>query len=140
MLAEVIFRTYYYLHNSRIHTDVITNVRRMAKHKSVLRKNTFKTLLKSVLPKQKVFWQNRKCFQSVGAIFRKDTNFFKNEIGFSNIGDFKKIWNRAKTIFLVHVQYCPPPFYPQSSVFLCSSVMCSAVMFAERGARMRSAR
>jgi hypothetical protein len=55
MWAEVIFRTYYYLHTIRLHTDVITVVRRMAKHKSVLRQNTFKTLLKSVLPKQKVF-------------------------------------------------------------------------------------
>jgi len=50
MWAEVIFCTYYYLHNSRVRTDVITIVRRMAKHKSVLRQNTFKTLLKSVLP------------------------------------------------------------------------------------------
>jgi len=56
MWAEVIFRAYYYLHNSRILTDVITIiVRRMAKQKSVLRQNTFKTLLKSVLLKQKVF-------------------------------------------------------------------------------------
>jgi len=56
MWAEVIFRTYYYLHNSRVRTDVITIVRRMTKHKIVLWQNTtFKTLLKSVLPKQKVF-------------------------------------------------------------------------------------
>jgi len=35
--------------------------------------------------------------------FRKDTTFLKNEIGFSIIGDFKKIWNCAKTICLVRV-------------------------------------
>ena len=33
-------------------------------------------------------------------LFRKDTNSLKNEIGFSNIGDFKKIWNRAKIFFV----------------------------------------
>ena len=52
--GHLLYGTYYYLHNSR-GTDVITIVRRMAKHKSVL-------------PKHKVFWQSRKCFQSVGAI------------------------------------------------------------------------
>ncbi len=57
-----------FLHNSRVRTYVITIVRCMAKHKSVLWQNTFKTLLKNVLPKPKVFWQNRKCFQSVGAV------------------------------------------------------------------------
>ena len=41
--------------------------------------------------------------------FRKDTNCLKKEIGFSNIGDLKKIWNRAKTLFLVRIQYSPPP-------------------------------
>jgi len=55
---------------SRARTDVITIFRRMAKQKSVLRQNTFKTLLKSVCQNRKCFekTKNRKCFQSVGAI------------------------------------------------------------------------
>ncbi len=80
----------------------------------------FQNTLLSVLPKHSVFFQNTLCFQSVGAIFcskhfPKDTNFLKNEIGFSNIGDFKKIWNRAIFFFLVRVQHFPP-FFP--SVFI----------------------
>ena len=51
-----------------------------------------------------LFCKTHLCFQSVGPVcqkhFRKDTNYLKNEIGFSNIGDFKKNWNRAKTICL----------------------------------------
>ena len=120
MWAEVIFCTYFYLHNSRVLTYVITIVRLMAKHKSVLRQNTFKTLLKSVLPKQKVFWKNSKCFQFVGTIcwkhFRNDTNFLKNEIGFSNIGDLKN--RESCQFFFVRHQYCPP-FFSQSSISQC---------------------
>jgi hypothetical protein len=48
--------------------------------------------------------------------------FLKNEIGFSNKGDFKKIWNLTQTMILVRIQYCPPPFFPQSSVFLVASM------------------
>jgi len=96
----------------------------MAKHKSVLRQNTFKTLLKSVLPKQKVICKTHMCFQSVGPVcwkhFWKDTNFLKHEKGISNIGDFKKIWNRAK-IFFGRPSVLPPPFFPQSSVFLATN-------------------
>ena len=67
-VQEVIFRTSYYVHNSKILADVITIVWRVAKHKSVLRQNTFKTLLKSVVPKQEVFCKTHLCFQSVGHV------------------------------------------------------------------------
>jgi len=95
-----------------VRTDVITIVRRMAKHKSVSiqTKNVF-WLAKHICVLQNtfLFCKTHLCFQSVGPVcqihFRKDTNYLKNEIGFSNIGDFKKIWNRAKTIFLVRVWY-----------------------------------
>ena len=84
-----------------VRMDAVTIVRRMAKHKCVLQ-NTyvfFKTHL--------VFCKTHLCFQSMGPVcgihFRKDANYLKNEISFSNIGDFKKIWKRAKTFFLVRI-------------------------------------
>ena len=94
-----------YMFRSKIPPCVVLLMRparTMAKHKSVLWQNTFKQLLKSVLPKQKVFWQNRKCFQSVGI--------------FSNIGDSKKIlWNCAKTFFLC--VFSSPSLFPPNPVF-----------------------
>ena len=38
------------------------------------------------------------CWGCLVKTVSEDTTFLKNEIGFSNIGDFKKILNRAKTI------------------------------------------
>jgi len=60
-VEEVIFRTYYYLHNGRILTDVITIVRIWQNTKEFCGKhlqNTFEkcfTVTESVLKKQKVF-------------------------------------------------------------------------------------
>ena len=40
-------------------------------------------------------------------------NFLKIEMSFSNIGDFKKIWNCTKTIFLCALCIAPPPPFPR---------------------------
>jgi len=92
---------------------------------------------KSVLAKQKVFWQNtfwqnRKCFGKtlsvlpshflfylLGLFIHIGEKLFQGYIQKSSlvIGDYKKIWNRAK-IFFVRPQYCPPPPPLQYSVFL----------------------
>ena len=45
------------------------------------------------------------CGASLLNTILENTSFLKNEIGLSNIGDFEKIWNRAKTIFSVRVQH-----------------------------------
>ena len=76
MWAEVICCTYYYLHNSRVRTDVITIVRRMAKHTSVLRQNTSKTLLKKGFA-----CQNRKCFGKTESDFNLLGLFVENTFG-----------------------------------------------------------
>jgi hypothetical protein len=92
-----------------------------------------------VLAKNNIFWQTIKCFgktlkffgktwsflvkhivfSSGGPVcwvhFWKDTNFLKNEISFTNMGYFKKIWNRTKSIFSC-ASVLPPPF-SQSSNF-----------------------
>ena len=100
-------------------------VRRMEKHKSVLREQTQQINLKSVLPKQNTFksvlnWQNTfKSVFNLFGLFVEHTfgeKLFQRYIqkSFLVIGDFKKIWNHAKILFLVRPQYCPP-FFSQSS-------------------------
>ena len=114
MWAEVIFPiTYYYLRDSACRCDNNcqaygkTQMCFDSKHKCV---SICKTHLCFDWQNTFLFCKTHLCFQSVGPVcrihLRKDTNYLKNEIGFSNIGDFKKIWNRAKTIC------CPPPFPP----------------------------
>jgi len=72
----------------------------------------------------------------MGPVFRikfwkeKDINYLKNEIGISNIGDLKKIWNCTKTLSLVRIQYCPPPYLPPNPV---SSCRCIANQHKKRG-------
>ena len=120
-----------------VRTDVITIVRRMAKHISVLiqNKNVF-CLAKyiCVLQYTFLFCKTHLCFQSVGPVcwkhFWKDTNYLKNEIGISNIGNLKKIWNCAQTLSLVRIQYCHPPFLPPNPV---SSCRCIANQYKIRG-------
>ena len=91
---------------------MIAIVRRMAKHKSVLRQNTFKTLLKSVLPKQKVFCKTHLCFQSVGHVcwisFWKDRWFQEN---------MESRQNHFFSVFFSARSVCPPPFPPPIQVF-----------------------
>jgi hypothetical protein len=92
-----------------VRTDAITIVRCVAKHKSVLNQNTFVFDWQNTF----VFCKTHLCFQSVGPFvaytFGRTLIFLKNEIGFSNISDFKKIWNRAKTFFLCAFSIAPPP-------------------------------
>ena len=68
MWAEVIFCNYFYLHNSRVLTYyVIAIVRFMAKHKSVLRQNTFKTTFEKCFTVTESFLQNTFVFLICGA-------------------------------------------------------------------------
>jgi len=65
---------------------------------------------KSVFGIQQVFSEYINVYLSVGPIcqkyFWKDTNFLKNEMRISNIGDFKKIRNHAKiNFFLPHLPW-----------------------------------
>ena len=79
-------------------------------HKCVLIGKTHLCFAKHIFVLQNTFV----FFLSVGHVcqihFRKDTKNLKNEIGFFNIGDFKKIWNHAKTIFLCEFSIAPPYF------------------------------
>ena len=80
-------------------------------HKCVLIGKTHLCFAKHIFVLQNTFV----FFLSVGHVcqihFRKDTKNLKNEIGFFNIGDFKKIWNHAKTIFCAS-SVLPPPIFP----------------------------
>ncbi len=91
MWVEVIFCTYYYLYNSTYRCDNNCQVYGetlkcyVEKHFSVLFGKTLKCFAKqfiSVFNLLGLFVENN---------FRKDTNFLKNEMGNSNISDFKKI-------------------------------------------------
>ena len=62
----------------------------------------------------KHFWN----ILSVGPVhqYRRETISTLHTEKLSRIGDYKKIWNRAKIFFLLRPQYCPPLPPPQSSL------------------------
>ena len=84
----------------------------------------------NTFPKHKCFCQNALCFQSVGPVLHIGAKLSQGYIqkSFLVIGDYKKTWNHAKTIFLVHIQHCPPLFFP-SSVFLVHAARSMSVHF-----------
>ena len=100
---------------------MITIVRRMPKHKSVLREQAQQINFKSVLNCQNTF---KSVFNLLGLFVQ--THFwieiFQRYIQKSFlvlIGDFKKIWNRAKIFFWCALSIAPP-FFP-NPVSSCST-------------------
>ena len=63
------------------------------------------------LPIHFLFCQNTFCFHLLGLSIRIREKLWQGYIqkSFLIIGNYKKIWNRAK-IFFVRPQYCPPSF------------------------------
>ena len=98
---------------------MITIVRRMPKHKSVLREQAQQINFKSVLPEQNTFKSVSNCqtlskvFNPLGLLFEHTfgEKLFQRYIHF--LGDFKIIWNCAKIFFLLRPQYCLPFFLIQ---------------------------
>jgi hypothetical protein len=107
--AEVIFRTYYYLHNRTYRCD--NNCQAYGKTLKCFVSKHFSVL----------FGKTRMCFAKHLSVFNLLSPFVeytfgrtlilsKMCVGFPNMGDFRK------TFCLVRVQYCPP-FFPVSSCY-----------------------
>jgi hypothetical protein len=95
-------------------------VTRMEKLKSVLREQAQQINFKSVLFRQNTFKSVLNCQNTFKNVFNLLDTFGRtlifSKMRFSNIGDFKKIWNHTKIFFLVRPRIAP--FFPQSGVFL----------------------
>jgi hypothetical protein len=103
-------------------TDAITIiVRRMPKHKSVLREQAQQINFKSVLPKQNTFKSVLNCQNTFKSVFNLLGLFVEYTFGeklfqpiqksFLVIGYYKKIWSHAKIYFWCALSITPP-FFP----------------------------
>jgi hypothetical protein len=92
------YHTHYYLHNSTYRCD--NNCQAHGKTQKCFDSKHFYVLI----GKTHLCFAKHICVFNLWGLFVEYTFgrtlfFLKNEIGFSNIGDLKKIWNRVKTIF-----------------------------------------